>query len=274
MRKLLVIFFVFGFLGFSVNTQADLVLADGQATAQWYNPNRDGEGFFVEIFVVGDDTLISIAMFTYDEDGDQMWLTGVAGLNSGQTLVTIPVNRFDGPVWGPDYDMGDLNMIPFGDINVSFPTCDTGMFQVISSAGFANGTYSTIRAADVKGIDCFDPDPPQQAVTPGQWKGPGVCFHVAPDGLSITSVGSTCDDNLAFESNLDGINNDLNSCGVEATCPGFWFMENGTFNCVSSNGNSLASGTFSTPSSATGFAVEGEGGFNDVCTAIWTATPN
>jgi len=273
MRKLLVILLIFGFLGFSVNTQADLILADGQATAQWYNPERNGEGFFVEIFVVGNDDWISIAMFTFDENGEQMWLTGAAELNSGQTFITIPVNRFDGPVWGPDYDMGDLNIIPFGEISVSFPTCDTGMFQVITDGELTNGNYSTIRLTDVKGIDCIDPDPPQQAVTPGRWQGPGVCFYVAPDGLSITSVGSTCDDNKAFESNLRGVNNDLNDCGVEATCPGFWFLENNTFNCLSANGT-LASGTFGSANKANGFAVEGEGGFNDICTTVWTAKPD
>jgi hypothetical protein len=273
MKKLLVIFLIFGFFGFSLSTQADLVLADGQATAQWYNPERNGEGFFVEIFVVGNDDWISIAMFTFDENGEQMWLTGAAELNSGQTFITIPVNRFDGPVWGPDYDMGDLNIIPFGEISVSFPTCDTGMFQVITDGELTNGNYSTIRLTDIKGIDCFDPDPPQQAVTPGRWKGPGVCFNVADDGLSIISVGSTCDQDRAFESNLQGLNNDGKDCGVEAYCPGFWIIKNGTFNCTSTQGT-LASGTFSSNSSATGFAVEGEGGFNDVCTALWTATPD
>jgi hypothetical protein len=273
MRKLLIIIFLLILSGVSSTTQADMVLAEGKATAQWYNPERDGEGFFVEIFVVDGQELISIAMFTYDENGDQMWLTGFAELGSDQTFVSIDVNRFDGPMWGPDYNVDDLNLIPFGQINASFPNCDSGMFQVLTDVGLANGNYGVVRLTDIKGIECHDPEPPQQAYTPGRWKGPGVCFYVAPDGLSITQTGSTCEPAKAFDSNLNGLNNDLNDCGVEAECVGKWTINNGTFNCVSEAGT-LAIGNFLSNDSASGVAIEGEGGYNDICTAVWTASPD
>jgi hypothetical protein len=272
MRKLLVIIFLLILSGFSSTTQADLILAEGKATGQWWNPERNGEGFFVEIFVVDGKEWISIAMFTYDENGKQMWLTGAAELNSGQTFVSIEVNRFDGPVWGPDYDTDDLKVIPFGQVNVSFPNCDSGMFQVVTDVGLANGNYGMIRLTDIKGIECNDPLP-SQSYTPGRWEGPGVCFYVAPDGLSITEIGSTCDQGAAFDSNLDGLNTKGNSCGVEADCEGFWTINNGTFNCVSDIGT-LAIGNFASANSATGVAIEGEAGVNDVCTAVWAASPN
>jgi hypothetical protein len=273
MRKLLVIMFLLILSGFISTTQADLILAEGESTGQWYNPERDGEGFFVEIFVIDGKEWISIAMFTYDENGDQMWLTGVAELNSGQTFASIDVQRFDGPVWGPDYDMDDLNPMPFGQINVGFPNCDSGMFQVVTDVGLANGNYGVVRLTDIKGIECHDPDPPQQAYTPGRWKGQGVCFYVAPDGLSITATGSTCDEGLAFDSNLQGLNGNANTCGVEAECRGKWTINNGTFNCVSEAGT-LAIGNFASANSATGVAIEGEVGHDDICTAAWTASPD
>jgi hypothetical protein len=261
-----------GLLGFSTNLLAELILAEGKPTGQWYNPERNGEGFFIEIFTIGNDEWVSIAMFTYDESGKQMWLTGAAELGSAQTVVKIEVNSFDGPVWGPDYDTDDLNTNAFGQITVSFPTCDTGIFQVLTDVGLANGNYSVIRLTDIKGIECQDP-PSLQSPTPGHWRGTAVCFNVAADGLSITGVGSPCDQGNAFDSNLDGINNEGNDCGVEVDCEGKWAIEDGTFNCVSNLGT-LAVGTFTSATTIVGLAIEGEGGFNDYCTAVWSASPN
>jgi len=274
MRKMLVIILLLSLLGFTASTQADLILADGKATAQWFNPERNGEGFFVEIFVVDGKEWISIAMFTFDESGNQMWLTGAAELGSDQTSVTITVNRFDGRKWGPDYDMDDLNLIPFGQITVSFPNCDAGILSVVTDqgVGLANGTYSVIRLTDIKGIECNDP-PPEQAYTPGRWTGPGVCFNVSADGLRVTDIGSTCDQGHAFDSNLDGISNNIEDCGVEASCEHDWEIKDGTFNCVSELGT-LAIGKFNPNGTASGWAWEGQAGDNDVCAAPWTATPD
>ena len=64
---------------FSTSTMADLVLADGGATGQWFNPQRDGEGVFVEIVESGGGgRVVAISWFTYDQFGEQMWLTGAA----------------------------------------------------------------------------------------------------------------------------------------------------------------------------------------------------
>lgn len=260
------------FLCFSTSAVADLILAEGKATGQWYNPQRNGEGFFVEIINIGDDVLVSIAMFTYDDTGKQMWLTGVANLGVSDVNAQIPVNRFDGPVWGPDYDMDDLNIIPFGSVTVRFPTCDTALFSIVTDVGFPGGNYSLVRLTDIEGIECNDP-PPMHTLTPGRWEGTGVCFNVAADGLSITEIGSTCDQGNAFDSNLNGLNNDLNECDVEADCEGVWKIEDGTFSCVTELGT-LVVGTFESSTSASGLAFEGESGVGDFCSAGWSASPN
>ena len=48
------------------NAQAGLNLANGSASGQWYNPARDGEGFYVEIIDTGGNLQISVAMYSYN----------------------------------------------------------------------------------------------------------------------------------------------------------------------------------------------------------------
>jgi hypothetical protein len=274
MKKVLFFIIILTFLSFSTSVLSDLILAEGKATGQWYNPERNGEGFFIEIFSISEDEWISLAMFTYDDSGKQLWVTGVAELSSAQVTVTIPVNAWDGPKWGPDYDKDDLNPIPFGQITVSFPSCDTGLFQVITDNELANGNYSLIRLTDIEGIECND-EPPEQTYTSGRWQGPGVCFYVSSDGKSITEIDSSCDADKAFDSRLDGIATDLDPCDVEVNCKGLWPIKGGSFSCVSETG-SLASGSFNSFNSASGIALEGntEFGVASVCSADWTATPD
>ncbi len=273
MRKIFTIFVVLTLvLCFSSSALADLVLADGMATGQWFNPQRGGEGFFVEIIDTGAGNQISIAMFTYDANGEQLWVMGNVVIDANDEVIAVPVFKFDGPVWGPGYDAGDLNTTPFGTITARFPTCDTALFGVTTEVGLQNGSYSLVRLTDIEGIECTDP-PAEPAVTPGTWRGERVCFNVAADGRSLTEINSQCDGSASFDSNLKGISDDLEECDVEAECDGPWSIEGGVFNCTSELGT-LAIGKFGSSNSASGSAFEQEGGIGDYCTALWSATPD
>ena len=59
----------------------------------------------------------------------------------------------------------------------------------------------------------------------------------------------------------------------EADCEGVWAIENGAFSCVSEL-STLVIGTFTSNTSASGLAFEGEGGIGDFCAAVWDATPD
>jgi hypothetical protein len=60
----------------AAGAQAGLNLADGYASGQWWNPARDGEGFYVEVIDTGGNLQIAVAMYSYDESGNQLWLVG------------------------------------------------------------------------------------------------------------------------------------------------------------------------------------------------------
>jgi hypothetical protein len=259
----------------STNALADLILAEGGPTGQWFNPERNGEGFYVEIINTGGNQQIGIAMYSFDADGDQLWVVGNVPIGPDDEVVQVPVFQFNGPSWGADFDSDDLNTIEFGSITVRFPTCDTALFSVAvePAVGLSGGSYSLIRLTDIEGVTCVEPPSAPTGITPGHWAGLGVCFMVSEDGMSIRGGElSECDAQNAFDSNLDGVSNELNECNVTADCELTWDIVNGSFACVNNTGT-LAIGTFSSRTSASGFAFEPEGGRGEYCTADWTATP-
>ena len=76
---------------FSSMCFAQVSLTEGGASGSWFNLARDGEGIFVEIVQTNNVPRISVAWFTYDLQGFQMYLTGAGDLTSDQTTVTISV---------------------------------------------------------------------------------------------------------------------------------------------------------------------------------------
>ena len=263
------------FLFFSAGVLADLVLSEGGPTGQWWNPERDGEGFFIEIIDTGSGNQIGVAMYTFDADGDPLWIVGNAVIGSNDTSASIPVFEFNGPSWGAGYDVADLNRIPFGTLTAQFPTCDTALFSVQTDGTLPSYSYSTLRITSVEGVGCTEPPPePPTGLTPGKWSGAGVCFMVSADGTQIIGGNlSECDAQLAFDSNLEGISNALDECNVNAGCEGVWPIVDGKFSCANNQGE-LATGTFNSTTGASGYAYEDAAGEGEYCTATWTASPD
>jgi hypothetical protein len=250
-------------------------LSEGGPTGQWWNPTRDGEGFFIEIIDTGSGNQIGIAMYTFDADGDPLWIVGNVLIGSSDEIADIPVFEFNGPSWGSDYDMGDLNRIPFGTITVVFPTCDTALFSVQPDGALEAGDYSLTRITSVEGVGCTEPpDPPPSGITSGKWQGSHVCLMVNPEGTHVVGGDlSECDAQAAFDSNLEGISNELKECNVTTSCEGPWPIVNGEFICLNTRGE-LAYGTFTSNTSVSGSAFEPEGGVGEFCSATWSATPD
>ena len=216
------------------NAQAGLNLADGSASGQWYNPARDGEGFYVEIIDTGGNLQISVAMYSYNESGDQLWLIGNVPIEDGDQGATVPVFRVEGPVWGSMYDPADRTGIdePFGNIVVQFPTCDSALFNVQSNDPvLASGNYSLVRLTDLVSLDCVEPPPPDgpppeepPEITAGLWTAEGVCFFVDADGKQIVD-SDQCDNGKSFSARVDGVEDPATldpSCKAYVVCNGAW----------------------------------------------------
>jgi hypothetical protein len=217
----------------AAGAQAGLNLADGYASGQWWNPARDGEGFYVEVIDTGGNLQIAVAMYSYNEAGEQLWLVGNIAIEDGDQGATVPVFLIEGPVWGTSYDPADKSTTDFGSIVVQFPTCDSALFNVNSNvAGLESGSYSLVRATDLVGIDCVEPPPPgppppETDITPGLWTGEGVCFFVNAEGTKLVE-SDQCNAGNAFSANVEGIQidadgrPDLEDCIADVFCDGAW----------------------------------------------------
>ena len=202
------------------SAQAQLNLSDGTASGQWYNPARDGEGFYVEIIDTGGNLQISVAMYSYDEAGNQLWLIGNVPIEDGDLGAKVPVYLVEGPVWGPMYDPADRTGLDesFGSIYVYFPSCDVALFDLRSKDPvLESGIYPLRRLTDLVGVDCTDPPPaPGEMVTPGQWTGEGICFFVNTEDREGAEPGTDIEDSDL----CNGFSVDADIAGVEVNLKG------------------------------------------------------
>ena len=211
------------FLILTCNVQADLNLANGFATGQWWNPERDGEGFYVEVIGEGENLQIAVAMYSYDAAGSQLWLVGNVPIAQGDIGATVPVFLIEGPVWGTGYDPADKNTTEFGQITVRFPTCDTALFGVTSNVeGLESGSYSLVRLTEIVGMDCIEPPPPgppppDGGITPGLWTGPNACFFVNAEGTKIVE-SDLCDAGNSLSVSIQGLEVDIDGISNPSGC--------------------------------------------------------
>jgi hypothetical protein len=243
-RKLITNFFsIMALLVILVSSaQAQLTLSNGYATGSWWNPAREGEGFYIEVVGAGDNLLISVAMYSYDEAGNQLWLVGSAPIGADDIGATVPVILVEGPVWGTNYNPADQDTTQFGNIVVQFPSCDSALFKVQSNVqGLESGSYSLVRLTEIVGMDCVEPPPPAPPppdepteITPGLWTGQGVCFFVKEEGEGLfIDASDECDNGKSFSGDAPGTiinltpyslgNPDTQEpCNAELTCVGSW----------------------------------------------------
>lgn len=262
------------FLLTSTGALADLILAEGGASGQWFNPSRDGEGIFLEIIDTNSGPQVGIAWFTYDKNGNQMWLSGAVPVSGSAAFANIAVIVTSGPVFGSGYDPADLEIESWGDLKVGFSDCGNGYLTYTSSTGFGSGTIPLTRLTSLIQVDCDEPvDPePQPIITPGAWRGTGVCFNVSSDGKSITEVNSECPGNNALDVDASGETPAGENCTAKIKCHGTFPIVNGLVSCFSEADNESSTIAFSSGTQATGTSQESEA-FDSVCTASWSATP-
>ena len=121
-------------------------------TGSWYDPERDGEGYNIEIVGSSLDPQLLAYFYTYDGGGNQMWLVGAGPVN-GDTAV-VPVQVTSGPVFGDDYDKDDVIREDWGTLTFKFSSCTAGSVMYNSNMGFGSGTVNFIRLTYVTGLTC------------------------------------------------------------------------------------------------------------------------
>ncbi|WP_376694085.1 hypothetical protein [Wenzhouxiangella sp. EGI_FJ10409] len=116
----------------------------------WSVFGHDGEGFMID--VTESNQLVAI-WFTYDDAGNQMWLTGVAENFEG-SQATMSVNQVTGPVFGPDFDSSDVVISDWGTLSFTFDDCEEGTVHYNSTSGFGSGVYEIVKVYNTEQQMC------------------------------------------------------------------------------------------------------------------------
>jgi hypothetical protein len=108
-----------------------------QYSGAWYNPDRAGEGFIIEI--LPDDRAV-VYWFTYqpDDSGRQAWMIGQGNIDTNDSLCLVPgckagdgvrFDRIFQPLdTGHSFpgDLSGVENLDWGEVHISFDDADTG----------------------------------------------------------------------------------------------------------------------------------------------------
>jgi len=111
---------------------SDFQLTSG-ISGSWYDRDRDGEGFMIDIAAEG---VVAVSFYTYDTTGNQLWLIG-SGHVDGNTF-EIAFYSTDGAVYGDAFDPLDVNRHPWGTGTFMFDGCLIGSASIVPNEDFAD----------------------------------------------------------------------------------------------------------------------------------------
>lgn len=128
--------------------------ASNQAfSGAWYDPDRDGEGFVVEVLADG-RAVVYWFTFRPGDSQHQAWMMGV-GRFEGQTLVVDQLVQPVGGQWGDNFDPADVMFRPWGSLTLEFTGDDAATVTWDSEvAGFGTGGYVVQRLSRLQFAEC------------------------------------------------------------------------------------------------------------------------
>ncbi|MEE9423541.1 MAG: hypothetical protein V3V18_01015 [Methylococcales bacterium] len=141
------------FLSLHVNAAYPIQSATGGA---WYNPDEDGHGFILNVSKLPEGQLTLLATwYTYDNQGNQMWLIGSAPFENGADSVSVPVIVTSGFSFGAPADVSQQD---WGILTFEFSSCTAGSVQYVpNDSAFIAGTVQIERLTNTAGHkNCSD----------------------------------------------------------------------------------------------------------------------
>lgn len=119
-------------------------------SGSWYDPSHDGEGWIVEMI---DESKAVIYWFSYDNEGHQTWMIGVADRKNNQLVTELQTTS--GPVFGTEFDPDLVQSHDWGSLTLSFSGCNEASVNYQSPLEeFGSGTLNSQRLTTLSGLPC------------------------------------------------------------------------------------------------------------------------
>lgn len=121
-------------LALGAQAQAALIVNDALEGA-WYNAAEGGRGALIDFIPSGPGAgTLFIALFTYDGQGNPLWLTVQTTVNEGEfSWSNVPVVRFTGGTFGSPFTSPSNSSL--GTASVTFNSCSDLRISFTPGAG-------------------------------------------------------------------------------------------------------------------------------------------
>lgn len=119
-------------------------------SGNWFDPAQAGHGIQIEVLDHGRAT---IAWYTFDADGNPLWLFGLGRFDFD--TITVELGRLEGGRPPGLWDEADVVSEIWGTVEVQFSGCDTAQLRWNSpDPDFGTGELDLIRLTGLQGLRC------------------------------------------------------------------------------------------------------------------------
>ncbi len=126
------------------------IQAHAAQSGSWFDPARDGEGFQLQ-WTSRNQALLG--WYTYDHDGNQLWLTGLGRLDQGRIVFPM-LQTTRGARFGEAFDPADVQRIDWGSLELVLD-CDAGTLRYDSNQpAFGSGEYPLVPLTRATAAGC------------------------------------------------------------------------------------------------------------------------
>lgn len=120
-------------------------------SGNWFNPAQSGHGFQLEKV---NDTTVTAFWFTFDANGNQVWILGVGQIADNRIEMQAVKSR--GGRFPPNFDPTQITNPPWGTLTFTFTSCNAGSvsWTSVDPLFTASGTLALERVTSVQGTTC------------------------------------------------------------------------------------------------------------------------
>ncbi|MCH9697388.1 MAG: spondin domain-containing protein [Gammaproteobacteria bacterium] len=126
----------------------------GNLSGLYYDPDRSGEGINLLITKQDQRNIATLNWYTY-HNNQQLWLVGNTDYQEDSDQLTIDLSSSQGSGFGPAFNPAAFELVPWGSVTLTFPSCDRVIIDYTSSnPAFGSGRQELVKLLGVADLKC------------------------------------------------------------------------------------------------------------------------